>query len=72
MISNDEDGNVATDLGQSTSTESLEGEFQIRWIIPMSEEDVEYEMKVGNQEIIRVTYSAQTDEYFIARESAEH
>ena len=72
LISNDEDGNAVTDLGQSTSTESLEGEFQIRWVIPMSEEDAEYDMKVGTNEIIRVTYSSQTDEYFIVRESAEH
>lgn len=71
MISNDEDGNVAADLGQSTTTEAREGEIQIRWIIPMSDEDAEYEMKIGEKEIIRVTYLAQTDAYFITRESAD-
>ena len=72
MISNDEDGNVAADLGQSTTTEAREGEIRIRWIIPMSDEDAEYEMKIGEKEIIRVTYLAQTDAYFITRESAEY
>ena len=72
MISNDEDGNVAADLGQSTTIEAREGEIQIRWIIPMSDADAEYEMKLGEKEIIRVTYLSQTDEYFIVRESAEH
>ena len=58
------------EVGQNTSIEQEGGMTLIRWVIPVSDEDVEYRMTIG-KDVIRVIYRESANEYFVFRSNAE-
>ena len=70
VVSETDGENIATEVGQSLTLGEGQGETVVRWVIPVSDVDHEYQMMV-DEEWIFVTYYAETNEYLISRTDAE-
>lgn len=70
VVSETDGENIATEVGQSLTLGEGQGETVVRWVIPVSDMDHEYQMMV-DEEWICVTYHAETNEYLISRTDAE-